>query len=142
MLQRLKEIYAHYEETEKKVRKGAPATAGLFGMGDDPRRHPCHMEFYEAVEQWVQDYLASEPDGASAYQAALWILSAAAEHRNQGCYWFMYAAQGHAKQIIPLLSAPDCARLLKLYDERYLRRERMPVQKEISKLLRRGAGGK
>lgn len=137
MVQQLKDRYGRYVEEVRKVRENAPATAGLFGMGDDPRKNPCHMSFYEDVEQWVKEFLASGPDAESAYQAVCWILSAAAQHRDQECYWFMYAAHGHCKRLIPLLTSENCGELVRFYDDSYPRRDRMPVQKEIYKLLKK-----
>ena len=137
MLQQLKERYTRYEETVKKVRENAPAAAGLFGLGDDPRKHPCHGEFYEDVGRWTADFLATGPDAQMAHQAVSWIIRAAAEHRDQEVYWFMYAAHGHCRDLIPLLSRTDCAELVRFYDDHYPRRDRMPVQKEIYKLLKK-----
>lgn len=139
-LQQLQELYAVYiKECGDVILKAAP-TDGLFGMGSDPRKDPCHMRFYEGVEQWVRSFLAEPPDGEGAYQAVRWILAAPAEHAGEPVYWFMFAAQGHCRELIPLLSREQCAGLRELYDDRYPRRERMPVQAEIYKQLRRGSG--
>lgn len=141
-MQRLKEIYERYGATAQEVRRKAPATAGLFGMGEDPRKHPCHMEFYEGVEQWVKAFLETKPESAAANEAVTWIITQAWENRGRECYWFMYAAHGLCKPLIPLLSAMDCAALAELYDDRYPRRDRMPAHKEVYKLLKKGAGRK
>ena len=42
MIQELTEIYERHDRTLHKVIREAPATAGLFGLGEDPRKHPCH----------------------------------------------------------------------------------------------------
>ena len=140
MVQKLKERYARYVETARKVRRKAPATAGLFGMGDDPRKNPCHEAFYEDVASWAAEFRASNPDEKAANEAVSWIIEAAAEHRDEDAYWFMYAVHGHCKELIPLLAPADCARLVQFYDEQYPRRDRMPVQKEVYRLLKKRAG--
>lgn len=140
MVQKLKERYARYVETAEKVRQKAPAMAGMFGLGNDPRRHPCHEEFYEDVAVWAAEFRAGNPDQTAANEAVSWIVGAAANHRDKDVYWFMYAVHGHCRDLIPLLSPEDCAGLVRFYDENYPRRDRMPVQKEVYRLLKKRAG--
>lgn len=136
----LKALYEHYiREYDQVVRKASPMD-GLFGMGDDPKKDPCHMRFYEAAEQWVKAFVAAGPDADAAYAVTEWILAAPAEHKKEQVFWYMFAAQGFCVELIGLLSREQCARLQELYDARYSRWERMPLQKQIYKLLRKGAG--
>lgn len=139
-LQQLQSIYETYIAECTNVIENASPTDGLFGMGSDPRKDPCHTRFYENVDQWVQAFLKENPDEEGAYQAVRWILNAPADHIGEPVYWFMFAAHGHCRALIPLLSREHCAELRELYDDRYPKRERMPVQAEIYKLLRRGSG--
>lgn len=141
-MQQLMTIYERYAQKAEEVRKKAPPTAGLFGMGDDPRKHPCHMEFYESVEQWVKDFMETSPGPEAANEAVAWIITQAAEHREKESYWFMYAAHGLCKPLIPLMSAGNCAALAAYYDDHHPRRERMPAHKDVYKLLKKGAGRK
>lgn len=138
-LMELKEIYRQYVLDYAQVRRKATPMDGLFGMGQDPRKDPCHMRFYEAVEQWVAAFAAERPEGEQAYLVVHWILAAPAEHTGKAVYWFMFAAHGLCRELIPLLSPAQCAELRMLYDENYPRRDRMPLQKEVYKLLRKGA---
>lgn len=140
MVQQLKDRYAKYTEDVAKVYKEAKPMDGLFGWGDDPRKDPCHMRFYEDVEQWAKAFLASGPDQAEVYEAVRFVLETPARYRESHCFWFMYAAQGLTRDMIPLLSASQCAVLRDSYDDRYPKRDRMPVQKEVYKLLKKGAG--
>ena len=48
-------------------------------------------------------------------------------------------AQGLARDMIGLLTKEQCGKLLAYYDDTYPRRERMPVQKEVYKKLKKGA---
>lgn len=138
-IQSLKDIYSRYEAEAAAVRAEASAFDGLFGMGEDPRKDPCHMRFYEGVEQWVEAFQAEGPGEPAVYEAVSWILSAAADHAGEATYWFLYAAQGLCRKLIPALSPEHCALLRRLYDERYPRRDRMPVQKEVYRLLKKGS---
>ncbi len=142
MVQTLKERYEAYIQEVAQVMANAKPTDGLFGWGDDPRRDPCHMRFYEDVEKWTQVFLASSPDQTRVYEAAKFILETPDAHREKASFWFLFAAQGMTRGMIPMLSQAQCAALRELYDDRYPRRERMPVQKEVYKLLKKGAGRK
>lgn len=136
MLQKLRERYEKYEQDVQKTAQEASFFDGVFGMGTDTRKAPCHMEFYEDVQRWVKDFLKTEPDSDTAYQAVRWILMAPAGRQGDAVYWFLYAAQGLCRELIPLLMPGDCAQLRELYDASFPRRDRMPVQKEIYICLR------
>lgn len=140
MVQQLKEIYTKYEQALAKVYKDAKPMDGLFGWGDDPRKDPCHMRFYEDAEQWVSSFQAAGPRQPDVYEAVRFIIETPAAHREQHCFWFMFAAQGLTKELIPLLDGSQCAQLRAFYDEAYPKRDRMPVQKDVYKLLKKGAG--
>lgn len=139
MLQQLRDIYSKYVADVKKVYKDAKPMDGLFGWGDDPRKDPCHMRFYEEVEKWAGDFSAQTPDRAHVYEAVRIILETPAAHRGNHCFWFMYAAQGFARDLIGQLDRSRCLQLREFYDEAYPKRDRMPVQREIYKLLKKGA---
>lgn len=134
----LKSRYAQYEQEAREVKKNAPPFAGFWGWGDDPRNDPCHARFYEDVGAWTANLAASRPDGAVVYEAARWLLLAPAECGEKEARWFQYAAQGHCKLLIPLLSREQCGALADLFDQYYPRRERLPVQTELYKLLKKG----
>ena len=139
MIEQLKARYEQYrQESEEVLRKASP-TDGLFGFGEDPRKNPCHDRFYEDVARWVREFAESNPSSAHAEAAVDQILRAPSENRDTAVFWYMYAAQKHAAPLIPLMSADSCAKLRDWYDGAYPKIDRMPVQKEIYKLLRKGA---
>ena len=43
----------NYNEAVKKMTAKLRPGDGLLGFGRDPKRDPCHMEFYEAVGEAV-----------------------------------------------------------------------------------------
>ena len=141
-VQQLKGIYEKYVQDVAKIYKDAKPMDGLFGWGDDPRKDPCHMRFYEETEAWVSGFLAAEPGNEACFQAAQILIETAASYRGKPCFWFMYAAHGLARDLIPALTPEQCARLREFYDDAYPRRDRMPVQKDVYKLLKKGAGRK
>ena len=102
-LQQLESIYQEYEDKLAQAEKQAGLFAGAFNMGDDPRKDACNQLFYEILGQWVRDFLESKPTPEEVSQAAAWILGYPAANRESGTYWMAYAAQGHARSLIPLL---------------------------------------
>ena len=98
------------------------------------------MHFYEQTEQWIGDFLASDPDQEAVFAAAKFILTFPAEHREEHCFWFAFAAHGLTKGLISRLNTAQCEELWVFYEANYPKQERMPAQTEIAKLLRKGAG--
>lgn len=140
MVGQLKERYEKYVQDVAQVFAKAKPADGLFGWGDDPKNDPCHMAFYEDVEKWVKAFQAAQPEQAAVFEAVRFMLETPAAYRGENCYWFMYAAQGLCRELIPGLSGQQCAGLRNFYDDNYPKRDRMPVQKEVYKLLKKGAG--
>lgn len=142
MLQQLKDRYDRYILEANTAREEAPAMAGFLGFGNDPRKDPCHMAFYRDLEQWTKDFRSTAPDGETVYQAVDWILSAPAQHREEPTYWFMFAAHGLCRELIPMLDGRQCAALAEAYDREFPKKVRLDVHKEVYKLLSRGASHK
>lgn len=135
----LKEIYESYIQKVAKVMKNASAVDGLFGWGDDPRKHPCHMEFYEAVEDYLQQLLQNSPSEDAVFEAADLIIRTAADHKGKATYWYMFAAHGLCKDLVSLMTPVHCAGLRDFYDDNYPKIERLPVQRDLYKLLKKRA---
>ena len=137
-MEKLQEIYSEYIQTVAQVYREAKPMDGLFGWGDDPRKDPCHMHFYEGVEKWAEDFLKTDPDAEETFRAVRFILEAPKEHREEKSYWFLFAAQGLTRKMIPRLTKEACNFLRSYYDENYPKRDRMPAQNEVYKLLKKG----
>lgn len=140
MVRKLKEVYETYVREAEKAYRDAGPVDGLFGWGEDPRKDPCHMRFYEGVEAWVRAFRASEPDREESFAAVSVLLRMPQEHRKSPCFWFMFAAQGLGVELIEGLNGEQCAQLRDFFDEAYPKRERMPVQKDVYRRLKKGAG--
>lgn len=140
MIQQLMERYRAYDEEARQVRKQAAPTDGLFGMGNDPKKHPCHMQFYEDIGKWTGDFLASDPDPKQAFDAARFLITAPEECSSKESYWMMYASQGWCRELVCRLDADDCIRLRELFDALYPKRVRLPVQQELYRSLKKRAG--
>jgi hypothetical protein len=135
----LREIYETYIRKVTKVMANASTFDGLWGWGDDPKKDACHMEFYEAVENYLQGLIQNHASEEALFTAADWIIRAAADHKGTAAYWYMFAAHGLCKDLIPLLTPAHCAGLRDFYDEHYPRFDRLPVQRDLYKLLKKRA---
>ena len=140
MLEQLKERYRQYDEEATLVRKKASPADGLFGFGNDPKNHPCHELFYEDIGKWTKAFLETRPDAADALTAARFLIEAPKTCGSRESYWMMYAAQGWGRDLVNRLDTDGCAELRTLFDELYPKRDRMPVQQELYKALKKGTG--
>ncbi len=135
MLTTLKTIYADYDKAVQEVRKNARAFDGILGLGKDPRKDACHDQFYQAAGQWVTEFVAAGPSQEELLEAALYITETPKTHEGKECYWYMLAAHGHLKPLIGLLSPENRSTVKASMEATYKKRERMPLQKELLKLL-------
>ena len=81
--------------------------------------------------------VAKKPTQAEAEEAVRYIFEMSENFRGKLPYWYMYAAHGFARPIIPLVS-PEFAKTTRVwYNERNPRPDRMPVQREVFRLLKK-----
>ena len=114
-----------YNAAMRKVVDRLKPGDGLLGFGRDPKRDPCHMEFYEAVGEavgrMVQGGLAQEDRYITLTQP------------------MREAVQGHVRLLVPFLE-PEAAREMSVwYGKAYPRRRRLPVQSQLFQELERRA---
>ena len=139
-MQNLKNRYEQYLEEAAKARQKAGLCDGLFGMGNDPRKAPCHEAFYEFVASWVAEFLEKTPATGTCAEAAAWIVKIADAHRGEkDVFGYLYAAQRHALPLIAWMEQESAKKLLCWYESAYPRRDRMPVQDEVCKALKKAA---
>ena len=135
MINQLKQMYDDYQKKSLEVRQKAPIFAGMLGLGSDPRRHPCHEEFFEATIAWTDSFVSSAPSQEEVMEVATFVLEEPIKFREKDSYWFMWVAVGNIRKLIPLLSKEDCKVLAERFDVLYKKRDRMPVQIETYKML-------
>ncbi len=136
-METLQKLYADYLAESTALRENASPFAGVFGMGDDPRKHPCHELFYINVGRWIEELIEGKPSGEAALEAARFLMEEPKKHDGTEGYWFLYACIGYIRSLIPFLRPENCKALAERFTELYPRRERMPVQKETLKMLQR-----
>lgn len=139
MINELKQMYKDYVEKSAEVRSKAPLFAGFLGLGSDPRKHPCHEEFYDATIAWTKRFVESQPSAADVMAVASFVLEKPEQYREKDAFWFLWVAVGNIRSLVPLLEKEDCKVLVKRFDELYKKRDRMPVQVETYKMLAKAA---
>ena len=138
-MENLRQLYADYLAEALNVRKKASAFAGIFGLGDDPRKNPCHEAFYEKAQEWTKAFVAGEPTGEQAQEVAQFMLEEPFKHIGAEGYWFLYVCIGLIRELIPFMSREACGALAERMNALYPRRDRMPVQQETFKMLQKAA---
>ena len=136
-MEQLKACYAAYLAAVEKAEKNKSTWNGAFGLGVSTKDHPCHDDFYEAMEAWCEAFLEKKPSQNEAEEAVRYIFEMSEAHRDKLPYWYMYAAHGFTRPIIPLVSAEFAGSMRVWYNERNPRQDRMPVQREVFKLLKK-----
>ena len=132
----------NYNEAVKKMTAKLRPGDGLLGFGRDPKRDPCHMEFYEAVGEAVGRMVQEGLNPAEAEDTVrFWSpCSGGAVFRPDPA--MREAVQGHARTLVPLLEPETARELAAWYNKTYPRRRRLPVQNQLLKELERRANGK
>ena len=111
---------------------------GMFGMPDSARSSPVHMEYYNAVEAAVKEYLSGTPQAETTDEAVRFLLTASEEFScNNLAGWMLIAIQNHALPLIPLMSGGKRTELYNWFNEHVPRLQRMPVQQKIIKALKK-----
>ena len=136
-MEQLKACYAKYLAEAEKVWKNRPAWDGVLGIGSSSKDHPCHIEFYEAVEAWVDGFLKNNPERETAEAAVSFVLQTSEEYKGQFTYWTLFAVHGLMRPLISLVSPQFAGQMRKWYDAHLPRPDRLPVHKELYKLLKK-----
>lgn len=135
VLDAIKERYAAYEQAAKEARREASPLDGAFGIGDDPKKDPCHKQFYKDIEGMSQSFPRDE-----AAQIVRWMLEYPAKHRGEDTYWFTYAAQKFTLPLVPALDVAEARMLLTLLKDNYPQQDWLPVQKDVAAALKKQGG--
>ncbi len=143
-MEQLNQIQRHtnrYLSEIQKVMQSLRPGDGLFGLGNDPKRAPCHVEFYQAVEQTVKETDVEVLSPAELNRLVSALLQLEAQHPGQleMVSLMLQSVQGLALPLIPRLSQEDAGALYRWFETQYPRRKRMPNQIKVLKALKRAA---
>lgn len=112
---------------------------GLFGLGNDPKKHPCHMAYYEAVAKVLSQAESQALSESEVDQLVTLVLRLDADHREQSdmVRLMLQAVQGLTLPLIPRLSGGCAKELAAWYEGNYPRKSRMPNQSKVLRALNR-----
>ena len=69
--------------------------------------------------------------------AMAFVLQTSEMHKGEFPYWTLFAAHGLMRPLVSLVSPRFAGQMRVWYDEKLLRRDRLPVHKELYKLLKK-----
>ena len=135
-LEELNRLIQEYVAFAGTLKKESLVQKMFMDKRSDDSNHPAHMAFYDGVGRWAGEFAASDPDQQTLVSALERLLLTAQDYKNHMAYWYLLVVQGHAACLIPLLEEENRKSLLNDFETQYPSREQLPVQKDISKLLR------
>ena len=136
-MEQLKACYEKYIAEAEEIWKSRPAWDGLLGLTASVNDHPCHVAFLRAVEAWVDGFLKGDPDRETAEAAMAYVLQTSEAYKGKFTYWSMYAAHGMVRPLVSVVSPKFAAETRAWYEANIRRVDRLPVQKDLLKLLKK-----
>ena len=97
-------------------------------------------EPFAYIQQLKKAFLETRPSPRDSLEAARFFVEAPKTCAGQESFWMMYAAMGWCRELVCRLDAEGCGKLRDVFDDLYPKRDRMPVQQELYKALKRGTG--
>lgn len=131
----------YFSEVER-VMKNLKFGDGLFGLGNDPKKAPCHMAFYEAVAEALSQAESQALSEEELDEIVTVVLRLDTDHAQQSemVRLMLQAVQGLTLPLIPRLSKGCAEALCEWYAGSYPRQSRMPNQSKVLRALRRRGG--
>ena len=130
-----------YLSAVSEIQAKANPLSGLFGFGSSPKDHPCHEQFIHDLKSCV-DASVAEKCGEEEIEAIIHdvINAQSLVKKDSMAYWTLLAGHGAIRSLIPLVSKDKAASIAREYETILRPRERMPLQEEILKELRKRGG--
>ena len=138
MTEKLTKLTKDYiSETDDLIANRRPGE-GIFGLPDHAKSSPCHMEYYNKIEAAVAEASGDKPDAGTAEQLVRFLLTAEDQFScSQLASWTLLAIQRLSLPLIPYLSSEAKRDLYAWFGKKVPRLQRMPVQQEIYKELKK-----
>ena len=135
-LLQVQHLYNTYMEQAEEAEKNTPFASGIFGLGKRASDDPCHDRFIQNLTALMAQFKEEGIDSAALREVLAFVFQAHAEYQvPASTHWMLIAAHSTTLDVIPLLNREDAAALCAQYEKAFKRRERMPVQTKIVKLL-------
>ena len=142
-LARLDSLYEDYLSTVLRLERDRKLGDGIFGIRPGPADDPCHDRFAADLQGLLEELDSDGADSSLRREVMEKIFAAPLRSPDpKSYYWMLVAVQGLTRILIPGLSSEDADALAEKYEKDYPRRERLPVQADILKLLQQAGTGK
>lgn len=136
-LEQVRQLYEDYLTAIQQLEANRKIGEGLLGFGKGPADHPCNDRFVSGLETALGE-LARQPDGGQILPVLEYIYEFPLDHREvKTAYWMMLAVHGLTPELAGRLTAPEARTLEAWYQEHYPSRDRLPVQEQVVKALKR-----
>ena len=136
-LVRLQELYESYLGEVELLEINRKPGAGIFGLKGGPADDPCHDRFAETLRGFYEEFAAQKPESASVKELMAYACTVPTVRREpRTAYWMLIAVQSLTQPLLSLLTPQDAGELAALFEKRFRRSERMPVQVRLIKELR------
>ena len=136
-LVRLQELYESYLGEVELLEINRKPGAGIFGLKGGPADDPCHDRFAETLRLFYEEIAAAPPPSAALREMIDYAIRFPTEHPEpRTAYWMLIAVQSLTQPLLSLLTPQDAGELAALFEKRFRRSERMPVQVRLIKELR------
>lgn len=136
MLEQIIDLYDRYVQQVADLEAHRKFGEGLFGSKDGPKNHPCHQKFADDLEELLKEMEKTAPGSAAVTEVLSFIYAAPRRYSPpMSGYWMLIAVQGLTAPLTDKLNRNDAKALLDQYCQDYKRRERLPVQDRVVRLL-------
>ena len=133
----LMQAYRVYRQDIEEYQRKSRPTDGLFGFGRALKDDICHDRFDRHVEETVKEMAENGLSGTDAERAVRMLLFTDNGDWPLAAQWMLRAVERHCIPLVPYLAPDAAAALYREYAERYPPWDRLPVQKELLKMLKR-----
>lgn len=136
----LEQAFTLYRQDLDSFAKKSRPLDGVLGFGRSLKDDSCHDRFDERVKEAVDSISTASPTPEDAARTLRMLLRDDFSAWPLAAQWMLRAIERHCIPLIPFLTPEAAAVFQKEYAARYKPWDRLPVQQEIFKALKRQAG--
>ena len=126
----VRELYDGYIAKAERLEREKKPGDGLLGLSSGPKDDPCHDQFADALEGFLDDMRRQQPTSAEIRDVLAYIFGASQEHKEpKTVYWMFEAVHGMTADLIGLLDRGDAQLLWDEYVRNHHRWALLPSQK-------------
>lgn len=136
----LRKLFQDYIDYAGELREKTASIKSVLGFREQEIYDSGHKKFDQDVELWVDTFSKTSPSQEALVEALDILLFSAVGYEEKSPFWYLCAVQRHGLKLIALLEDGPRAEMLSRFESCYPRGKRLPIQKDIYKLLSKGTG--